>query len=168
MLLIVLFSYGFATSDSLAPQSLPGIEATLIESIGASYGYHLSLQEHPKNVFLFSCGPFFQFRQSIEADQLWGMGIEAEFRTYKVDGYSGFFYSAISGFDVRWSMEGHRTETIRAGVKLGLSHCLSETDIQMDIEPNVNLGLSMSETPEADSPFEPDPFLELGLDFLVH
>ncbi|MCK5133470.1 MAG: hypothetical protein KAR40_15125 [Candidatus Sabulitectum sp.] len=166
-LVIVLFSNGFAVVDSVMPNGLIDIDFSAIETMTLSYSYEIELEEHSQNSILFSGGSFL-YSDSFFDSQMWGLGVDAEFRRYKAEGYTGFFISGVTRASLKWTDGGDMIESINTGMKLGWKCNLTDTGVQIDLEPSFGVGLMVDNAEYIGWEFDPDAYIGLGLGLAIH
>jgi len=168
ILVVVLIGNGFAAADSVvAHQSLLDIEISAIELLEVSYNYEIELGEHKHCSVLFSGGPFL-YSDSFFDSHMWGIGVGAEFRRYKSEGYNGLFVSGVTRADLKWASGENRVESVCAGISVGWKCNLKDTGVLLDLEPSFNLGLSVDNAGYDGWEFDPDGYIGLGLGLGIH
>lgn len=167
-LIIVLFANGFATVDSIVPnESFFDVEISAIKTIRVSYSHEIEMEDHPHYSIFFSGGSFL-YSESFFDSQMWGLGVDAEFRRYKFLENTGFFLSGITGANLKWSRSSGRIEAVSAGLKLGWKYKLKETGIQIDLEPSVIFGLEVDSDGYLGWGSATEAYIGIGLGLAIH
>lgn len=166
-LIIMLVSNGFTVTDSIVPRNSLDIDFVTNKHMTILYSYEIEQEEHPQNSIRFSGGSFLISDSSFD-EMMWGFGVDAEFRRYKVEELTGFFISGIAGASLKYPSIGDMIESIRTGIKFGWKFNLKENGVQIDLEPSFGIGLMMDNAEAIGWEFDPDAYLGFGFGVAIH